>query len=237
MEAEKPKYSLAVLIPFYNEEMTLSKSLERVNSVDIIDQIILINDCSTDQSYEIANRFCEKNSKVRLISTINNQGKGAALKIAKNYINTSHVVVHDADLEYDPIDIIEMFNIAIKYPKALILGSRFIGNKNRSNIYKRTKFANISISFIFSLFHSYKISDVATCYKLFPSEFFKNIEINEKGFSIEVEILSKFIQWNRFIKEVPISYFGRSYSEGKKIKAIDGFWYIFNIIRYRYKQN
>ena len=116
----------------------------------------------------------------------------------------------------------------------LVLGSRFIGKKQRSNIYFRTYIANKVVSLFFSLINQKRITDVATCYKLMPTSFFKQNNFKEKGFSIEIEIISKFLKNNKNIIEVPISYNARSYEEGKKIKTKDGFFYLFNTLRYRF---
>ena len=110
-----------------------------------------------------------------------------------------------------------MYEKALTNQNSLILGSRFIGSKKRENVYLRTYFANRVMSIFFSLVNFYWVSDVATCYKLMPSNFLKNISIKEQGFSIEIEMLSKFLKYNRHTHEVPISYEGRSYEEGKKI--------------------
>jgi len=149
-------------------------------------------------------------------------------------IKTSHVVIHDADLEYFPDDIIEMFSLAKNNPDTLILGSRFIGNKVRKNVYFRTNVANRVMSLFFSVVNFCYITDVATCYKLMPTKFFKEVTLKEKGFSIEVELLSKFLKTNKSILEVPIKYEGRSYIEGKKIKTSDGFKYLYNTLKYRF---
>ena len=225
--------NLAVIVPFYNEENYLQKSINRLLKSDIFDQIILVDDCSTDDSANIANKNVSGNSKMTYIKSSSNTGKGNALNLAKNILETSHVIIHDADLEYFPEDIVEMFENAKKNPDALILGSRFIGSKKRTNIYSRTLIANKVMSYFFSLVNSYKVSDVATCYKLMPVFFFKEVSIKEKGFSIEIEILSKFLKYNQSIIEVPIKYEGRSYNEGKKIKTSDGFKYLLSTIKYR----
>ena len=225
--------NLCVIIPFYNEKRFLEESLRRVLDNDIYDQIILSDDCSNDGSELIAKNFSDNYEKILYIKSNENQGKGNALNQAKHLINTSHVVVHDADLEYFPSDIIEMFNSSKEYPESLILGSRFIGSKERKNVYFRTFIANKVMSLFFSLINFYNVTDVATCYKLMPASFFKNINLVEKGFSIEIELLSKYLKINRSIVEVPIMYEGRSYSEGKKIKTSDGFKYLFNTLRYR----
>ena len=225
--------NLKLIVPFYNEENYLQKSIDRLIDSDIFDKIIVVDDCSTDNSANIANKNVLEINKMIFLKSSSNKGKGSALNLAKNIVETSHVIIHDADLEYFPDDIVEMFNRVEENQDSLILGSRFIGNKKRSTIYSRTLLANKVMSSFFSLINGYKVSDVATCYKLMPSSFFKEMDIKEKGFSIEIEILSKFLKYNKSIKEVPIKYEGRSYNQGKKIKTSDGFKYLFNIIKYR----
>jgi len=226
--------SLTALVPFFNEENTLRESINRLLSVKEINSIILIDDCSTDNSQKIAKDYVNRNQIVTYIRLDTNSGKGAALNYAKKNINSKYVIIHDADLEYFPSDIVEMYSTIKGKDDLLILGSRFIGNKQRNNIYTRTFLANKLLSLFFSLIFSYKVSDVASCYKLLPSSFFKNIDIKEKGFSIEIEMLAKFLKFSRNIVEVPISYQGRSYADGKKIRAIDGFFYFYNTIKYRF---
>ena len=226
--------SLSVIVPIYNEEQFLEQSVERIIDNDIFQNILLIDNNSSDKSYEIANKLQKKYEKVSIYKTNEVAGKGVVISFAKKLIETSHVVVHDADLEYFPSDILDMFELAKKNPNSLILGSRFIGSKERKNIYKRTFFANKIMSLFFSIINFYSVSDVATCYKLMPSEFFKNTNFKEKGFSIEIELLSKFLKFNKSIIEVPIKYIGRSYDEGKKIRAADGFKYLFSTVKYRF---
>lgn len=225
--------NLAVIVPFYNEENYLQKSINRLLDNDIFEQIILVDDCSTDDSANIAKKNVLGNSKIIYLKSSINKGKGNALNLAKNILETSHVIIHDADLEYFPDDIVEMFESAKRNSDSLILGSRFIGSKKRTNIYSRTLLANKVMSYFFSLVNGYKVSDVATCYKLMPAFFFKEITIKEKGFSIEIEVLSKFLKYKKSIIEVPIKYEGRSYDQGKKIKTSDGFKYLLSTIKYR----
>ena len=226
--------NLSVIVPFFNEEQFLAESVNRLLSNDIYSSIYLIDNNSNDNSYNIAKDLETKHEKIELHKTKKNKGKGAVLEFGRNLIKTSHVVIHDADLEYFPEDIIEMFDLAKQNQKSLILGSRFIGSKKRENIYLRTFIANRVMSLFFSIVNFYKISDVATCYKLMPVEFFKNIDLKENGFSIEIELLSKFLKFNRSVLEVPISYEGRSYADGKKIKATDGLQYLLNTVKYRF---
>ena len=227
--------NLSVIIPFYNEEVFIKDSIERVLSDDIYEEILLVDDCSTDSSALIAKKYANNNDKIKYIKTEKNGGKGNAINVASKQVNTTHVVIHDADLEYFPKDIGEMYQFAKENPDSLILGSRFIGTKSRKNVYIRTYIANKIMSIFFSFINLHWVTDIATCYKLMPSKFFKEMNIQENGFSIEIEILSKFLKYNRSIIEVPISYKGRSYSEGKKIKLSDGFMYIINTLKYRFK--
>ena len=226
--------NLSVIVPFFNEEQFLEESVNRLLSNDVYSSIYLIDNNSTDNSYEIAKNLETQHSKIELHKTNKDRGKGSALSFSRGLIKTSHVVIHDADLEYFPKDIIEMFDLAKKNQDSLILGSRFIGNKRRKNIYLRTFFANKVMSLFFSMVNFYRISDVATCYKLMPSNFFINTELKENGFSIEVELLSKFLKYNKSVLELPIAYEGRSYAEGKKIKTVDGAKYLIKTIKYRF---
>lgn len=225
--------SLSVIVPIYNEEKFLLESINRLLKNNFFEEILLIDDFSTDNSGKIAKKIADENKNVRYFLLPKNVGKGGVLEFSQNLINSSHVIIHDADLEYFPKDIEEMFDKTKKFPEFLILGSRFIGTKERSNLYIRTLLANKIMSIFFSLIFFYKVTDIATCYKLFPSKYFKNIIIKENGFAIEVELLAKFLKKNKSVIEIPIKYNGRSYSEGKKIKTIDGFKYIYTTIKYR----
>ena len=225
--------SLTVIVPFYNEERFLETSINRLIKTKIADEIFLVDDCSNDGSPKIAKNFASQNKKINYLRLDRNQGKGAALSSVNHLVNTSHVAIHDGDLEYDPLDLKEMFNHTFKNPDSLILGSRFIGNKNRKNRYSRTFYANKLLSLFFSIVFLKKISDIATCYKILPNKIFKDLSLKEKGFSIEIELLSKYLKFNSSIIEHPISYEGRTYEDGKKIKTSDGFLYLFNTIKYR----
>ena len=226
--------NLTAIVPFYNEENTLRQSVQRLLNEEIFSEIILSDDNSSDNSLEIAKTLSNDYQHIKYISSDKNLGKGNAINNAVSILNTSHVVIHDADLEYFPKDIVQMYKKALTNQNSLILGSRFIGTKKRENVYLRTYVANRVMSIFFSLVNFYWVSDVATCYKLMPSKFLKNISIKEQGFSIEIEMLSKFLKYNKHIHEVPISYEGRSYEEGKKIKVSDGIMYILNTLKYRF---
>ena len=223
--------TLTVLVPAFNEENTISESLERLKNISIITEILVLDDGSTDKTKQLVENAALNNNKIKLIHFDSNNGKGAVLNKSRKFITSDYVVIHDADLEYFPEDIEEMFKEV--NGDNLILGSRFIGNKKRINLYSRTFLANKGMSLFFSLVNSTKITDVATCYKMMPSSFFKANSFTEKGFSIEIEMLSRFLKTSDQIIEVPISYKGRSYKEGKKIKLQDGFLYLTNTVKYR----
>ena len=183
--------NLGIIVPFYNEKTTLAESIERLLAQNIFTEIILSDDNSNDGSDEIA-KYYEKTCKnIKYIKSATNKGKGNALNNAKKLITTKFVAIHDADLEYFPEDLVEMFEIVKLNPKSLIIGSRFIGNKQRINIYRSTLIANKMMSLFFSIIHFCKISDIATCYKMMTTDIFKDIELVENGFSIEIEIISK----------------------------------------------
>ena len=125
--------SLTVIVPFYNEEQFLETSVNRLIKTQIADEIYLVDDCSTDDSSKIAKNFVSKYKSINYMRLDKNQGKGAALSSIKHLVTTSHIAVHDADLEYDPSDLSEMFNHTLHNPDSLILGSRFVGDKDRKN--------------------------------------------------------------------------------------------------------
>jgi len=228
------KLSLSVIVPFFNEEKYLKASVDRLIAVDIFKEIILVDDNSFDNSYNIANSIGIKKENIKVLKNKSGKGKGSAVEYAKKELTSTHMIIHDADLEYFPSDIVEMFNLAKDNPDVLILGSRFYGNKSRENIYIRTDLANRFLSLFFSIVNLYKVSDIASCYKMMPSKFFKENKFSQKGFAYDIEILSKYLKYNKFIIEHPINYEGRSYSDGKKIKTSDGFSYLFNTLRYRF---
>ena len=223
--------TLTVVVPAFNEENTISESLERLKNISIITEILVLDDGSTDKTKQLVVNAALANNKINLVHFDANYGKGAVLNKSREFITSDYVVIHDADLEYFPEDIVEMFKEV--NGDNLILGSRFIGNKKRLNVYSRTYLANKVMSLFFSLVNFIKITDVATCYKMMPSSFFKSNSFTEKGFSIEIEMLSRFLKTSRQIIEVPISYEGRSYEDGKKIKLQDGFLYLISTIKYR----
>jgi len=224
--------TLTAIVPAYNEENTIEASLNSLIKQKYISEIIIINDGSTDKTLDIINQFENIDSRIIVLSSLQNKGKGNSLNSARAMVTSDYVVIHDADLEYDPEDLYDMYNLITG--NNLILGTRFKGSKQRTNIYLRTFIANKIMSKFFSIIHNSKISDIATCYKMMPSEFYKNTLFREDGFSIEIEMVAKFLKTSSEINESPISYKGRSYEDGKKIKTLDGFLYLFNTLKYKF---
>lgn len=224
--------SLTIIVPFYNEENTLSESVKGLINQDIAENIILVDDSSSDESLPIAFELKKLSEKIIVLKKDKNEGKGSAVVFAKPYVKSSHVIVHDADLEYHPSDIVKLFEMAKLNPESLILGTRTKEGIERRKIYKTLVLINKLFTSIFNVLNSSKISDITTCYMLMPSKFFLNTVGDEKKFCIEVEILSKFLRSNNEIIEIPIRYTGRKYSEGKKINFFDGFSIFIKIIWY-----
>ncbi len=223
---------ISVIVPFYNEEKFIEQSISRLIDTNLFKNIILVNDKSSDTSGQIAEKISEQFDFIELINLDNQKGKGNAIRVGLEHVKTSHLIIHDADLEYFPSDIPQMFDAAKKNPSCLVIGSRTIGKKNRNNRYKITYYGNKILTYFFSLINFYKVSDIASCYWLIETEVLKNLDIKEKGFAIEVEVLSKFLRGGNQIFEVPINYDGRLYSEGKKIKLKDGISIFIKIVKY-----
>ena len=222
-----------VIMPFFNEENTLEIAVTNLVNEDFASEIILVNDGSNDKSYEIASSLQNKHKFIKLIESKENKGKGHALKLGINVASKKFIGVLDADLEYSPNDLKNLFQEIDINNLDIVCGSRFIGDFKRDNIYVRTYLANKFLSMFFSIIHREKVTDIATCLKVFRKTLFDSIDLKANGFSIEVEILAKTLSKSDNFKEFPISYTARSYEEGKKIKLIDGFRYIYSTLKFK----
>jgi dolichol-phosphate mannosyltransferase len=222
-----------VIMPFFNEENTLEIAVTNLVNEDFASEIILVNDGSNDKSYEIATSLQNKHEFIKLIESKENIGKGHALKLGINEASKKYIGVLDADLEYSPNDLKNLFREIDINNFDIVCGSRFIGDYMRNNIYVRTYLANKFLSMFFSIIHKEKVTDIATCLKVFRKSLFDSIDLKANGFSIEVEILAKTLAKSDNFKEFPISYTARSYEDGKKIKLIDGFRYIYSILKFK----
>jgi len=225
---------LSIIIPCYNEKNTIEKVVDQLNSLKIKKQIILVDDCSNDGTTEIIENIKKKIDKV--VFHKKNLGKGGAIKSAKPFINGDYVVIQDADLEYEPKNLIHMLNLMIDkkynvlYGSRVLGGNRYIDNDNFTSFFRI--FANHMLTMFSNIVNNQKLTDAHTCYKMFKKDIFNKIILKENGFSFCPEINTKVSNLNIDIYETPINYKGRSYEEGKKISFSDGIKALYTIIKY-----
>ena len=231
--------TLSIVIPAYNEEKTIHKILNRVRDViliqDIQKEVIIVNDCSKDGTEEKILRYMEENPDfhIRYIKHEVNQGKGAALRTGIKNAAGEYVIIQDADLEYDPNE----YNILLKPVldgfADVVYGSRFIGGKPHRILFFWHTIGNKFLTFISNVFTDLNLTDMETCYKLFSTDMIQSIPLKENRFGFEPEITAKIARVKGIrIYEVGISYYGRTYAEGKKINWKDGFRAIYCILKY-----
>ncbi len=228
---------LTIIIPVYNEIKSINTILNKVLASKVKKQIILVDDYSNDGTREeIIKNF--KNKIDKIIFHKKNHGKGAAIISAKNFINGDYTIIQDADLEYDPNQY-ELFieEVSAKNYDALY-GSRVLKKKKFRNIqnfsHKIRIWGNIMLTFISNLINNQKLTDAHTCYKMIRSDIFKSINLKEKGFAFCPELNTKLSNLGVKIFEIPINYEGRTYDQGKKIRAVDGLIAIKALIKYKF---
>lgn len=234
-EEQEVKIKLSVVIPCYNEEKTLADCLDRVLAIqrpDLALEIIVIDDCSTDQSAAIAAKAALAHPEIKILRQAKNQGKGAALRAGFQEASGDYVVVQDADLEYDPRELQIMIEPFIKHNADAVIGSRFLGTGAHRVLYFWHYLGNQLLTLASNIFTGLNLTDMETCYKMFRREVIQSIKIQENRFGFEPEIVAKLSQKRLNIYEVGISYYGRTYEDGKKIGARDGFRAIYCIIKY-----
>ena len=230
---------LSIIIPVYNEEKTITKILEKLISINLENGIekeyVVINDFSSDKSDLLIKKFIEKNHKESFIykEHSNNMGKGAALNTGFNIATGDILVEQDADLEYDPSEFNRLLSPIINGFADVVYGSRFKGSNPHRALFFWHTIGNKFLTFISNMFSNLNLTDMETCYKMFKKSVISSIVIKEKRFGIEPEITAKISKIPGIrIYEVGISYYGRTYKEGKKIGWKDGFRAIYCIIRY-----
>jgi glycosyltransferase involved in cell wall biosynthesis len=222
---------LSIVIPVFNEEKTILAILNKISQLpkDLAIELIIVDDGSSDSTRDIIKKLNYPNLK--LILKEKNSGKGDSLAQGFKISKGDYVIVQDADLEYNPLDYLILLNEIKNHEKTVIYGSRFLGNyKNMSNLHF---YGNKFLSFITNLLYGVSLTDMETCYKLFPGDFIRNIKIDSKRFDFEPEITAKIIKSGYKIIELPISYNGRDFSEGKKITWRDGFAAIYTLVKYK----
>lgn len=221
---------LSVVIPVYNEKPTLKELVGRVLKVKLNKEIILVDDASTDGSRESVKKLSHQ-PNIRAIFHDHNQGKGMAIRSGIKQAQGDYVIIQDADLEYDPQDYFKLLK-PIKDGKAqVVYGSRFTGEHR--NMFFWHWVANQFLTLITNILYNTTLSDMETCYKVFPTRLLQSIKLNCRRFEFEPEVTAKILRQGIRIYEVPISYAGREYSEGKKIAWHDGIIALWTLIRYR----
>lgn len=232
---------LSVLIPAYNEEATIERILEKVKSValpnDIKKELIIVNDCSKDQTVEKVNAFITANPEldIKLFSQDINRGKGAAINRAIQECSGDYLIVQDADLEYDPDEYVLLLKPVFMDDADVVYGSRFMGHHPHRILFFWHSIGNKFLTTLSNIMTNLNLTDMETCYKLIRTSIAKNIEIKENRFGIEPEITAKLAKIRGIrIYEVGISYYGRTYEEGKKIGWRDGFRAMWCILKYRF---
>jgi glycosyltransferase involved in cell wall biosynthesis len=228
--AAQKQLSLSIVVPAYNEESTLSEIVERLLAVPEASEIIIVNDCSTDGTRAIAERLAAENSRVKVANHAANAGKTEALKTGFALTTGQIVIVQDADLEYDPAEIGDVIAPILEGHADVVYGSRFLVRKASRVLYFYHYLANKGLTFLSNLCTNINMTDVETCYKAFRGEIIRNMTITSSGFGFEIEVTAKVAKLGVAIYEVPISYHGRTYEQGKKIGMKDGIaalWYIF----------
>ena len=223
---------LSVVIPVYNEKTTIMEVLERVRRVDLPKEIIIVDDCSTDGTREILQAL-PTSADLKIILLPRNSGKGAALRAGFAAVSGDIVVIQDADLEYDPAEYGNLIQPILANKADVVFGSRFLGGPHRVLLFWHSV-GNWILTTLSNMLTDLNLTDMETCYKVFRAEVLKKITLRENRFGFEPEFTAKVSKARCRIYEVPISYSGRDYSEGKKIGWKDGVAAIYFIFKYRF---
>lgn len=221
---------LSVVIPAYNEQATLRTIVEKVLQLPLALEVIVVDDCSQDATPVVLAELTRLYDNVRGIRHERNQGKTAAVKTGIAISSGVIVIVQDADMEYDPAEIPEVINPILQDQADVVYGSRFLVRRAARVVYFYHYLANRALTFCSNLFTNMNMTDVETGYKAFRGSIIRNMVISSSGFGFEIEVTAKVAKLKARVYEVPISYYGRTYEEGKKIGMVDGLhalWYIF----------
>ncbi len=230
---------LSIIIPVYNEGRSVSLILDKVKAVELLNNIekelIIVNDCSTDNTKQVIEEYMEKNQDVDIQYYEHeiNKGKGAALHTGFSKAKGEFLIIQDADLEYDPEEYNDLLKPIVNGFADVVYGSRFKGNNPHRILFFWHTIGNKFLTFLSNLFTNLNLSDMETCYKMFNTELIQGIKLKENRFGFEPEITAKISRVPKVrIYEVGISYYGRTYDEGKKIGWKDGVRAIFSILKY-----
>lgn len=223
---------LSIVIPVYNEKDTIVDTIEAVVVTPYKKEIIVVDDCSTDGTRGILANINRENIKILMHSK--NKGKGAALQTGFSNATGDIIIIQDADLEYDPQEYSILLKPILEGKADVVYGSRFAGHGAHRVLYFWHYAGNKFLTFLSNIFTNLNLTDIETCYKVFTKEALKGVEIKEKRFGFEPEITAKMAKKKLRIYEVPISYYGRTYEEGKKVTWKDGVNAIWCILKYTF---
>jgi glycosyltransferase involved in cell wall biosynthesis len=231
--------TLSIVIPAYNEERTIHRILDKVKAVELIGgiqkELIITNDCSKDDTEGAIRRYMEANPglNIRYLKHEVNKGKGAALHTGIQHASGNYIIIQDADLEYDPAEYNILLRPILDGYADVVFGSRFMGGRPHRILFFWHSIGNKFLTSVSNLFTNLNLTDMETCYKLFRAEILQGLPLQEKRFGFEPEVTAKMSRVpNVRIYEVGISYYGRSYAEGKKIGWKDGVRAIYCILKY-----
>ena len=220
---------ISIIIPVFNEEKTIVQIIESLKKIDgFHKEIIAVDDASTDGTY----RRLQGIKGIKVIRHQINLGKGSAIRTGIEFASGDYVLVQDADLEYDPEDILTMIKPIDQGKAEVVYGSRFTGP--RRNMFFWHWMGNQFLTLVTNILYNTTLSDMETCYKLIPLKLIKSLNLRSKRFEFEPEVTAKILKKNIRIWEVPISYAGREYDEGKKITWRDGIPALWTLIKYRF---
>lgn len=231
--------TLSIIIPAYNEGPTIHKILDKIKAVSLIDsigkEIIIVNDYSTDDTAESIQSYIQSNPGLNIVflEHAENKGKGAALHTGIEKATGDIIVIQDADLEYDPQEYNILLKPIVDEVADVVYGSRFMGGKPHRILFFWHSIGNKFLTFLSNMFSNLNLTDMETCYKMFRADVLKSLELQEKRFGFEPEVTQKVARIPKIrIYEVGISYYGRTFEEGKKISWKDGFHAIWCILKY-----
>lgn len=221
---------ISVVIPVYNEAKTIKEIVRRVQAVDLVKEIIIVDDSSTDGTKDILNELKDEKEITVFFHQIN-QGKGAALRTAFQHVKGEIVIIQDADLEYDPQEYSKLIKPIIEGKADAVYGSRFLGGPHRVHFFWHYV-GNKVFTLLSNMLTNLNLTDMETCYKVFKTSYLKQFTVESNRFGVEPEITAKLAKLKCRIYEVDISYSGRDYTEGKKINWKDGIAALYWILKY-----
>jgi glycosyltransferase involved in cell wall biosynthesis len=223
---------LSIVVPVFDEERTLAAIVEKLLAVPHLHEIVIVDDCSTDATPEIIERLAAEYGVIKSVRLPQNQGKTAAVKAGFAHTTGSIVIIQDADLEYDPAEIPDVIYPIVAGFADVAYGSRFMVRRAARVLYFYHYLGNKGLTFLSNALTNLNITDVETCYKAFRGDIIRNMNITSSGFGFEIEVTAKIAKLGCVLYEVPISYYGRTYEEGKKITYRDGIAAFYYAVRF-----